>query len=85
MSCIEISILWLSISVCRPEASPRRAPGMCSSHRSSRIEDAAGSRMKRSRVPARPEEEAALRHLERARERLRAEEEEIAEVLRMVR
>ena len=27
MSCIEITVFWLAISVCRPEAAPRRLPG----------------------------------------------------------
>lgn len=27
MSCVEITVLWLAISVCRPEASPQRLPG----------------------------------------------------------
>jgi hypothetical protein len=67
MSCIEITVLWLSLSVCRPEPSPPRAP---SGHRSARMA---------------PEVEVALQHLERARERLRVEEEELAEALRLVR
>ena len=68
MTCIEITVFWLSISVCRPEASPRQASSACRGHRSSRI------------AP-----DVAVQQLERARERLRIEEEEIAEVLRMVR
>jgi hypothetical protein len=70
MSCVEISILWLSISVCRPQPSPSPAPRVRSGHRSRRIA---------------PEVEAALRHLERARERLRVQEEELGEALRIVR
>jgi len=67
MSCIEISVLWLSLSVCRPEAT---APRASRQHRSARVDR---------------EAEVALQHLERARERLRVQEEEIAEVLRLVR
>jgi hypothetical protein len=67
MSCIEITVLWLSISVCRPEASPK-ASSACSGHRS-----------------ARTAPEVAVQQLERARERLRVEEKELAEVLRLVR
>jgi len=66
MSCIEITMLWLSLSVCRPEA---KTPRASREHRSARID---------------PEAEAAVQHLERARERLRAQEDEITEVLRLV-
>jgi hypothetical protein len=66
MTCIEIGILWLSISVCRPDPAP---PGAPSGHRSARLA---------------PEVEVALQQLERARERLRVQEEELAEVLRLV-
>ena len=65
MSCIEITVLWLSLSVCRPE--PPRAP---SRHRSAR---------------GAPEVEVALQQLERARERLRVDEKELAEAVRVVR
>jgi len=69
MSCIEITVLWLSISVCRPDASPRRT-GACGGHRATRI----GADV-----------EAALQQLERARERLRVEERELGEALRLAR
>jgi hypothetical protein len=70
MSCIEITVFWLSMSICRPDAPPRRASSVSGGHRSARVA---------------PEVEVALQHLERARERLRVEEEELAEALRLVR
>jgi len=77
MSCIEIGVLWLSISICRPEVSARRAPAECSSRRSSRIAGSGGRN--------REDVEVALRHLERARKRLRFQEKEVAEALRIAR
>ena len=67
MTCIEITVLWLSISVCRPET---EAPRARREHRAARIA---------------PETKVALQQLERAWERLRVEEEELAEALRLVR
>jgi len=67
MTCIEITVLWLSISVCRPET---EAPRARREHRVARIA---------------PETEIALKQLERARERLRVQEKDLAEALRLVR